>query len=184
ALRARSAAGGVIRVATLNQPLSLGNIPEGWVNQDLIPMLEEEFYSRSDEPAPLVGPAVDMALSFGVSRPLKLLGAYTDGFNSYWISATPTPKGNRYFAFAVANDDEEDPHQKAPATFRYSDVEAAHALELVTRDIGASQFKALHPDATYIASALEQDILLVSKARADAATRSAAALRLGLTKAR
>ncbi|KZT55145.1 hypothetical protein CALCODRAFT_510290 [Calocera cornea HHB12733] len=177
-LRGRSAAGGVIRKTQSKEPLSLGAIAPSWVAPDMLPILEDDFYSRSTELAPLVGAAADMALAFGVSRPMQFLGGHSDGYHSYWLAATPTPKGNRYFAYAVVEDREADPDIKEPATFRYSDVQAAHALELVTRRIGERQFKKLHPDAPYIASALQEDIGCLTNTRAATPARIAAALRL------
>ncbi|KZT59361.1 hypothetical protein CALCODRAFT_507568 [Calocera cornea HHB12733] len=175
-IRARPAAGGVIRKARLaRSSLALDEVPADWLDANAVMLLKDEFYSRTTQLAPLVGPATDLILACGVSRPMMFLGGHSDGYHSFWLSATRTPKGHRYFAYAVAEDPEDD---EAPSMFRYSDVKAAHALELVSRGLGKSRFKPLHPDAPYIASALEEDITLMTNTRAPAAVRRAAALRL------
>ncbi|EJT97169.1 hypothetical protein DACRYDRAFT_112124 [Dacryopinax primogenitus] len=168
-IRARLAAGGLIREAPVEVPQAVHGLPPQTSTAGHLVVYKAEFYGRP-------GPAMNINLTFGVHRPYSLVNATVDGYCSIWVVDVPTPRGHRWIS--IEKDETGGEDEPSMYRFRYSDREAGDGVSLLATSLGANRSKACHPDDGYLAMAIEQDILALQDGN-EPRMRQFAALRLG-----
>ncbi|EJU02500.1 hypothetical protein DACRYDRAFT_107417 [Dacryopinax primogenitus] len=170
-VRGRAAAGGVIIREAMKIPPTLEGVEPQWTGASHVELFEQDFYARP-------GAAVELRVSFGVVRPVRLLAAYTDGYSSFSVAGCLTPKGTRFIVLC------EDASSERPEnyTFRYSGKKAIYSIKLLGDSQCSHRFKSFHPDGSWIAEAIENDVCILLSPEEDTIKRRAAAIRLGLPK--
>ncbi|EJU03863.1 hypothetical protein DACRYDRAFT_21283 [Dacryopinax primogenitus] len=122
-LQALQVAGGVIEMPRFSTPLELKNLPVRATDPKVLSLRSLGFWNRPK------GLGLVLKEVFGVSQPIQPLAVEADAFQNAWVCALPTRLGARYVAIL-----ENMEHPSKPWFFRYSDVAAHQAWELLYAD--------------------------------------------------